>query len=107
MKKLIGIIALAAVGLTAVPAEARGGHHGGYRESNYRPPYYPYNRDWNPPRRGDYDHRRRHDRDAADVLVPLIGGAIIGAIIAGSQNQERQPDPREYRYDSRCDCYRR
>lgn len=106
MKKLIGIIALAAVGLTAVPAEARGGHHGGYRQSDYRPPYYPYNRDWNPPRRGDYDHRR-HDRDVADVLVPLIGGAIIGAIIAGSQNQERQPDPREYRYDSRCDCYRR
>lgn len=113
MKKIITAIVLSSIALTSVPAMSRE-YHGQYRESHYRPPNYPYNRGWTPPppyRDDRYrDYRHHHDdNDAAEVLVPLIGGVIIGAIIAGSQNdnRDRRPDPREYRYDSRCDCYRR
>lgn len=97
MKKIIFSIALATSLIT--PAQAHG-RHGGYYESPYRPPYYPYNR--------GYGHRHS---DTGDVLVPLIGGVIIGSIITNSQNRRqdppRRPDPREYRYDESCDCFRR
>ena len=108
MNKLVASIALSAVALTAVPAAA---HDRGY--------YDTYHHEWVRPSR-DYDYRRyddyrrddrwrneHRDHDAGDVVVPLIGGLILGAIISSSNNQQSQPAPREYRYDPRCDCYRR
>lgn len=102
-------------------------------------PYnYPYNRDY-----GSYDHygdehdwtnrdlglcdrrnyqtscrnyERRVDRNNPErVIVPLIGGIVIGAIIASASKRDRYEDsevvyrqraPRRYVYDRRCDCYR-
>lgn len=78
---------------------------------------YDYNRGWGG-RHRNYDHHR--GTRAEDVVIPIIGGIILGAIISGSNRNDnryerrrtdgdyiyRQPPPREYVYDTRCDCYR-
>ena len=61
-----------------------------------------------------YERHEHHDR----WVVPAIAGLILGTVIASSNRQERQeypvdqdrvyrqPAPRTYVYDPRCDCYR-
>jgi hypothetical protein len=90
--------------------------------------YDTYNHHWVEPRVEQYYDRPtygygyrpyppvyRH-RDAGDVILPLIGGAVLGAIISGATRPQqpnynpnqvyRQPAPRQYNYDPNCDCYR-
>lgn len=112
MRKIISALALAAMVLASSPAYAhdRGG---------YYPPYYPYNQGWTPPppqgAYRTYEYRRYEYHDNTNVLVPLIGGVILGAIINDSQNRPRYQNQdrvqrvisNEYRYDQNCDCYRR
>lgn len=66
----------------------------------------------------DRDYRRyeRHDHDR--WVVSAIAGLVLGAVISSANHQERrdvpvdqdrvyrQPAPRTYVYDPRCDCYR-
>ncbi len=67
-----------------------------------------------------YDRRPRHERQERNGnrwVVPALVGVIVGATVASStrKNQDRptdqdevyrQPAPRTYVYDRRCDCYR-
>lgn len=88
MRKLL----IAALISASTPAMA---HDYGY--------YDTYHHEWVEPRyERHYDHRHDHD----DV-TPLLGGLILGVLIANAKTQD-QPKPRdEYRYDKKCDCYHR
>lgn len=82
--------------------------------------YDTYRHEWHNDRSYEHEYRRNRDRSEGDIVLPLIGGVILGAILNGSQRRDntydrrrtdgdyvyRQPAPREYIYDPRCDCYR-
>jgi hypothetical protein len=115
------IIAFALVASLALPTAAVAGPydyqgqnvHRSYERGDYRG----YNR-------GDYrgyDRRPRHERRERNGnrwVVPALVGLIVGATVVSStrKNQDyrpanqdevyRQPAPRTYVYDYRCDCYR-
>lgn len=82
------------------------GYDNGYRQGEHRG----YDRGW---RDGRYRDREYRNDNPERVIVPLIGGIVLGAIIANSNKRDRdedivyrQPAPRRYVYDYRCDCYR-
>lgn len=80
MKKII--TALVALSLTATPAMA----HGGWQPNPYRD---------------------RHDNSGA-IALGILGGIIVGAVIANEQNQQRQQPPAPvYRDDYPQDGYGR
>jgi hypothetical protein len=90
----------------------------GFASQAMADPYnYPYNRGYNPYYHNEYRPTYPRRRDAGDVILPLVGGVILGAIISNSSRRNnnprienervyRQPAPREYIYDPGCDCYR-
>lgn len=68
-----------------------------------------------------YDRHERHERREQHRdrwVVPALAGLILGAAIVSSTRKDqdprptnqdevyRQPAPRTYVYDYRCDCYR-
>ena len=107
------IIAFALVASLALPTAAVAGPY----DYQGRDVYRSYER-------GDYrgyDRRprqERRERNGNRWVVPALVGLIVGATVVSStrKNQEyrptnqdevyRQPAPRTYVYDYRCDCYR-
>jgi hypothetical protein len=107
------IIAFALVASLALPTAAVAGPY----DYQGRDVYRSYER-------GDYrgyDRRPRYERRERNSnrwVVPALVGLIVGATVVSSsrKNQDsrpidqdevyRQPAPRTYVYDRRCDCYR-
>ena len=107
------IIACALIASLVLPTAAMAGPYD-YQGRNV---YHNYDRGHD---RG-YDRRNRHERRERKGdrwVVPALVGLIVGATVVSStrRNQEprptnqdevyRQPAPRTYVYDYKCDCYR-
>lgn len=96
MRKILSALLIFSM---ATPAFA---HERGY--------YDTYGHRWVEPR---YEHsypryERRYERrreGGGDVVVPILGGIILGAILTSQTQKDR--DPKDYRYDTNCDCYHR
>jgi len=108
------IIACALIASLALPSAAIAGPY----DYQGRDVYHNYDREYD---RGYQRHERR-ERHGDRWVVPALAGLIIGAAIVSSTRKDsdyrqdplpvnqdevyRQPAPRTYVYDYRCDCYR-
>ena len=103
------IIACALIAFLALPSAAIAGPYDYQGRDVYHNRHHERNR---------YEYQERRERHNGRWVVPALAGLILGAAIVGSnrQNQDprptnqdevyRQPAPRTYVYDYRCDCYR-
>jgi hypothetical protein len=104
------IIACALIASLALPSAAIAGPY----DYQGRDVYHNYDR--------DYERHVRYERHGDRWVVPALAGLIIGAAIVSSTHKDsdyrqdprtvnqdevyRQPAPRTYVYDYKCDCYR-